>query len=434
MSVFNLEESEVNNISNLGKIALRDDFIRKPGDLSPSRRGGIRKSLFRAVSLQSIIEENKSEKSIISMGKSINNLRITEENPNGDNILLTENKPILSTNSSVAKLTLNEINRPSILVRENSDSAREHSRKVSIPKSVKFKHMRTNTVHSQSSQKSLIKSGSDYYSSDKPIINLIPSAKKTFSEAINTNSKLDMARKRYKHCLIVQTILNSIAIGLIIVDNEMEFYTQDRQHDQKLMTTLKVFRFTNLFITMVLYIIILLKLNFENKVFKLTYSMDINKGYTSKKMFQLALELIITAIIIPPYSEELMDYDYFFYNIKRIISVLCFLRLHHFLDQILLSSPFQYKKARFLRSLLNLEPSRRTLLQSWFTEYRHTCLLLFPFLFFPLISYILMLAERTYEKDYIPTGANCAPEDGYFPFIWITGTSFFTGKYSVLIS
>jgi hypothetical protein len=141
------------------------------------------------------------------------------------------------------------------------------------------------------------------------------------------------------------------------------------------------------------------------------------------------LDFVFSSIIIPPYTELLMDYDYFLFYFKRWISVFSILKIHPIFDQILLFSPFQNKKVKFLRSILNLDQSRRSLLISWFSTNRYTCLASFPFIFFPSMSYILMLSERIAEDTYsLDTGSSCVNSNNFFEFIWITGVSFFTSK------
>jgi hypothetical protein len=129
-----------------------------------------------------------------------------------------------------------------------------------------------------------------------------------------------------------------------------------------------------------------------------------------------------------------MDYDFFLFNIKRVISVFGFIKINPFFDQVLLFSPFQNKKVKFLRSILNLEMSKRSLFHSWFQENRYFCLGVFPFIFFPSISYILMLAERVGENTYNLDNGVCVSSNNFFDFIWITGVSFFTSKFVFIFS
>jgi hypothetical protein len=368
----------------MSKLILRDDFSKVYE--SPTRK--YKRTLFKGISHKSDkIEENSKEN--LDLDDSYKNLKPS-----------VVNKSIFTENSDIEKFVLND-NKSSIL---NS--------KLKFNKTVRFSE--NNTLKTDPNKRKI----SNFY-------NLIPKVNNiTFSEQINISSLLDIKRKKIKFCLILQTILNCISIGFIVIDNEVENDIDIDYGDHSYI--ISTLRCLNLFITVVLYVLIYLKARYKNKIFKLTYSMNINKGYKYSELFMIFFELVISSLIIPPFFENILHRD--FHNFKRIVSVLSFLKIYCLKDQILLFSPFQYKKARFLRSLLNLEPSGTSLLQSWFQENKYICLISFPFIFFPGISYLLLLAERAPDKDYILDAGYCATSENYFNFIWITGVSFFTSN------
>jgi hypothetical protein len=228
-------------------------------------------------------------------------------------------------------------------------------------------------------------------------------------------------------------ILILISIILIIIDNELEFRSSERDNTSLTNFLLSV-RCVNVLITLILYIIMIIKLKLQNDIFKLSYSSQINKGFTWKELFYICVEVILISIIIPPYFDTFMDYNYFLSYAKRFIAVLCIFKVHPVFDQILLFSPFQNKKVRFLRSILNLDSTcRGSLIQTWFQEHKYISLSLFPFIFFPTASYILMIAERVNHKDYTLELGVCINSDNFYEFIWLTGVSFFTSNKILIL-
>jgi hypothetical protein len=415
MSVLNLGESE--GVGSLGKIALRDDFIKKPYDSPRKPLGGIKKTLFKGVALKSIVEEKNKEEC------SEDEIEKEEWEDKEDNIIIlpTESNKCLLTNNSFNRNDLqSERKNLTLIDKRNSENVKS---KIKLAKpSLMAKNLTTlrSMKNVNKTPKSELSKKSSFFKGNQKIVRNI-----TFSEQVNMTHRLDLARKQIKRVSILQTILSCFSILLIIIDNEVEY--PNVLAGVKI--DMNVPRFLNIVITIILYAIIIAKLILQNKIFKITYSVVINKGYTFYEILKIFFEFLICTIIIPPYFETIMDYEYFFYYIKRHISVSCFLKLHYFIDQVIQFSPFNYKKATFLRSLLHLEPTKRSLLQSWFQENKHTCLILFPFIFFPSMSYILMLSERVSEKDYSDLdGGNCVKPDDYFRFIWITGVAFFTSK------
>jgi hypothetical protein len=459
MSDFNLGESELNthsnintnsitNLSHFGRIALRDDFTVKKPHVSPSRKiGGLRKSIIIKVnSLKSIEEENKLEESELSKNFTLKD-RIYEENiletkkkeqendfdsSHYANVVIgTEsNKNLISEISmSPNKWTLKGI-RPSILKSQSPDKSKEGgniTKSLKVIKSLKSKQSgEARFSYNNGSVYSRRVSGSVYNNTLREKDGNKMRRKVTFSEQINISQCLEAVRKRFKRSSLIQILLICISILLIIIDNELEHKITDR--DNGIANCLLTLRFINTFITIILFIIIFIKIKLQNEIFRLTYLVANNKCYSFSEFLFILLEFVISCIFIPPYIETIMNYEYFLNNFKRFISILCFFKIYPVFNQILLFSPFQNKKARFLRSLMNLDPSWKSLLQSWFQENRYIFLAIFPFIFFPTISYILMLAERTANTDYFLDAGNCVKGDSFFPFIWITGVSFFTSN------
>jgi hypothetical protein len=421
----------VGSISSFGKIALRDDFMRNKQMDSPTfKLHGIKRTMLKGISLKSIAEEggvNEDQSDLggvnndnservfdnyedIVIGTESNKCLITENSLSGRNLVLNDNKKALS------RLVSEQLNKK---------KGEKLNTKVRFSQSLKTLQDLNNKTFTKSV----------YFKKDNNSTN-IPTFKGTFRERIHTKLKrkvtfsaqinltykLDKDRKRLKNCSVIQTILSGLSIILIIVDNELE-----TSGDEPVLLYL---RFINAFITLMLLLFMIFKLKLQNDIFKLSFSVVVNRGYTTYEYLKLIFEFLVCIIFIPPYIEYIMNYEFFINNVKQIISILCFFKLYYFFDQILLYSPFQYKKARFLRSLLNLDPSKKSLLQSWFHENRYMCLILFPFIFFPTISYLIMLAERVSEKDfYNLNDGNCVTAGTFFSYFWITGISFFTSKY-----
>jgi hypothetical protein len=381
-----------------GRIALRDDFIRQTGgneaDLI-NKRFSVKKAHFRGLSLKSIEEEVKHEESEESN-------RVEKVDASRDSICSKESnaKPLIKQNKTIRFKT----------------KVIEHSLKPTktLKPELKSDFTRKYSINAYG----ILKSLGARRKTEKGIL---------FSDDVAIDNRLDVNRLRLKNCSTIQSILICISIILIVVDNETEFRAKDRHHGT-IINALTGLRFINLIITLVLYILIILKIKFQNDIFKLTYSAKLNKGYTYRELLFLLLEFIISSIIIPPFIELVMDYDFFLFDVKRVISVASFIKINPIFDQVLLFSPFQNKKVKFLRSILNLELSKRSLFQSWFQENRYICLGIFPFVFFPSISYILMLSERVDENNYYLDSGVCINSNNFFEFIWITGVSFFTSN------
>jgi hypothetical protein len=207
----------------------------------------------------------------------------------------------------------------------------------------------------------------------------------------------------------------------IIIDVEVEW---NNRFNYAVFYNLMYIRFINSIISLLLIAIILYQKKIENNIFKTTYSLNQNILTISGTIITIIKSIIVSIIIYPGLDTTISNN---FYYIKRMLAIMSFMKIYLIIEQLVLSSPFENSKVKFLRSMMNIELKTISLYKSWFANNKKMFLILFPFIFFPLASYILFISERVEKQDYtIDDNTSCINDKDFFDFIWLTGVSFFT--------
>ena len=223
----------------------------------------------------------------------------------------------------------------------------------------------------------------------------------------------------------MKSIFILLSISFIIVDNEIE-WPYDPNITDDVLNELYFIRLINLVVCAIMLLLIFFQKFLSNEIFKKTFAIH-QTIINFKGIVYSILETAICCMIIPPWIDS--KNEYYIIEDKRIISMLGFLKLYIFFENVIINSPFQNNKVKFLKSMINLEQKKTSLLQSWFSMNKNELLIFFPIVFFPLFTYLLSISERINEIEFKYNKEMpyyCIKENDFFSFLWLTGVSFFT--------